>query len=57
MGGHPKFQFIVSDGLIKVAHCQIVFWDVSQLIKLINMVHNKYQSSCESLGQNGNEQR
>jgi hypothetical protein len=51
MGGHPKFQFIVSDGLIKVAHCQIVFWDVSQLIKLINMVHNKNPSSCKSLGQ------
>jgi hypothetical protein len=28
-----------------------VYWDAPQLIKLINMNHNKYLSSCKSLDQ------
>jgi hypothetical protein len=29
---------------------RFVFWDATQSIKLINLIHNKYPSSYESLG-------
>jgi hypothetical protein len=31
-------------------------WDASQLIKLINVNHNKYLHSCKGQGKNGDEQ-
>jgi hypothetical protein len=43
-----------------MAHCkkkkkkiikEFVLWDAPQLIKLINMNHNKYLSFCKSLDQ------
>jgi hypothetical protein len=34
-----------------------VLQDSSQIIKLINMNHNKYLNSCSNLSKNGDEQR
>ncbi len=54
-GQGAKFQNVFGDGSIKVTHCNLfyktfVFWDAPQSIKLINLNHNKYPSSYESLG-------
>jgi hypothetical protein len=50
----PKFYKEFNDGLIKMAHCQILFFELSdapKIRKLINMNYNRYSSSCKSLGQ------
>jgi len=50
----PKFDKELDDGLIKMAHCQILFFellDAPKISKLINMNYNRHSSSCKSLGQ------
>jgi hypothetical protein len=53
-GARSKVSKKIGDVSIKVAHCiflkkTFVFWDGPQSIKLINLNHNKYPSSYESL--------
>jgi hypothetical protein len=45
-----------NDSLQKQNNQTFVCWDASQLIKLINVIHNKYLSSCKGQGKNGDEQ-
>jgi hypothetical protein len=45
-----------NDSLQKKAIKTFVCWDAWQLIKLINVNHIKYLSSCKGQGKNGDEQ-